>query len=114
MILSITHLKLKSAWKIFPFMSSTAKIIKQLDKSAVVDFKSNSTLKNHYTMSLWDSEKDMRDFYVNGEHAKAMKGASKIAAEIKTIHFEADAFLSWKDAKNEVDNKGKTIEYKES
>ncbi|QNL21533.1 DUF3291 domain-containing protein [Hyphobacterium sp. CCMP332] len=111
MILSITHLKLKSPWKIFPFMATTAKIIKQLDKSAVVNFKSNSTLRNHYTMSLWKNEKDMRDFYRNGDHAKAMKNAKNIAAEIKTIHFEADAFLPWKKAKKEVDEKGKKLTY---
>lgn len=92
-------------------MATTAKVIKQLDKSAVVDFKSNSTLSNHYTMSLWNSEKEMRDFYVNGEHGKAMKNAKNIAAEIKTIHFEADAFLSWKEAKKVVDEKGRVIRY---
>jgi hypothetical protein len=111
MILSITHLKLESAWKLFPFMAATAKIIKQLNKTAVVDFKSNSTLTNHYTMSLWNSEKDMRDFYRSGEHAKAMKDAKKIAVEIKTYHFEEDHLIPWKEAKKVVDEKGKRIKY---
>lgn len=62
-------------------------------------------------MSLWESEKDMRDFFRNGEHSKAMKNAGKIAAEIKTIHFEADDFLAWKEAKDEVDRNGRLIKY---
>lgn len=112
MIASITHLRLKSFWKLPVFMVNTAKVVQQLNKTTVVDFKANVAILDHYTLSLWNTEKEMMDFVRSGDHKKAMKKSSEISESIRTYHFEVDAMPSWKEAKAELEAYGKNYRIK--
>ncbi len=112
MIVSITRLKLRSAWKLGSFMSYTAKAVQQLNKSKCVNFKANIGLTDHYTLSIWENRKDMLEFSRSGDHAKAVKNARRIASEIRIYEMEGNEFPNWKTAKSLVNEKGKRIEYK--
>ena len=93
-------------------MATTAKVVKQLNKTKVVDFKANVSLLDHYTLSLWENENDMRAFVKSGEHQKAMKQSSKMASNIRSYHFEVDGMPTWKEAKSRLKLHGKTYKGK--
>ena len=50
-------------------------------------------------MTLWQSEKDVLDFYRNGTHLEAMKQASFFSEKMHTTRVESDQLISWKAAK---------------
>ena len=111
MIISITRLKLKSIWKLFPFMKYTAASVKQLNNSDCVDFKANLSLTDHYTYSLWNNKDEMRAFSRSGDHAKSVKRARNMAKEIRIFEMEGKEFPGWKKSKALVNEFGKKIEY---
>jgi hypothetical protein len=62
----------------------------------------------HYTMSAWSDEAAMRQFaYSDGAQKEAMKQTRKIAREIKTYTYQADAMPTWREAKQLVKEKGR-------
>lgn len=62
-------------------------------------FKKQGFWTKHYTMTLWNSEEELKDFAKSGAHLDAMKESSKIAKEIRTLTIDADSLPNWKDAK---------------
>ena len=96
---TITQLKLKSPFHFF-FLSSYAwKIIKQLNGSPHLKFKKKGVWLNHYTMTLWKNEEDLKKFAQSGAHLDAMKKSKRIAREIKTLTIETEKLPDWKSAK---------------
>jgi hypothetical protein len=43
-------------------------------------------------MTLWENDKQMKEFARSGAHLKAMKDSAKIAKEIRTVTIDADKF----------------------
>lgn len=95
---TITSIELKGPFKFFALSARALKIIKQLKATNYKDFKKKGIWTKHYTMTLWESEKDLREFATSGAHLEAMKESAKIAKEIRTITIEANKLPSWEEA----------------
>lgn len=107
---TITSIELKGPLKFFALSTRAMKIVKQLKSTTYKDFKKQGFWTKHYTMTLWNSEQEIKEFAASGAHLEAMKESRKIAKEIKTITIDADSLPSWKEAK-ELLKKGKILAY---
>ena len=99
MKVSITSIELKGPLKFFALSSSALQIIKQLKTTQCKAFKKKGVWTTHYTMTLWNSEEELKQFAHSGAHLEAMKISKKIAKEIRTISIDADQLPSWNEAK---------------
>ncbi|MEQ9424818.1 MAG: DUF3291 domain-containing protein [Cyclobacteriaceae bacterium] len=109
MILVITKLRLKSFWKIFQMVRHANLIRQQHNEVNSTALKTYGFWLDHYTMSLWRSEEEMKTFAHSGAHLNAMKASSQIAKEIKTAQVERQDFVTWKVAKDIVTKKGRKL-----
>mgnify|MGYP000392120869 CR=1 FL=1 len=107
---TITSIELKGPLNFFALSVSAMKIIKQLKATSYKDFKKQGIWTKHYTMTLWKSEKDMKEFARSGAHLEAMKQSKSMAKEIRTITIDAEKLPNWKEAKALL-SKGKVYTY---
>lgn len=110
MKVTITSIELKSPMKFFGLSTQALKITKQLKSTQYKEFKKTGLWTKHYTMTLWNSEKELKDFAMSGAHLEAMKESKRIAKEIRTITIDSDSLPNWKEAKALLE-KGKVIQY---
>lgn len=110
MKLTITSIELKSPFKFFALSSWALQIIRQLKSTPCVAFKKKGFWTRHYTMSLWQNDQDLQEFFTSGAHLQAMKVSKKIAREIRTITIDLDQIPDWKTAKELLKN-GKVVGY---
>ena len=96
---TITSIELRGPLKFFALSSGALKIIKQLRTTECKDFKKRGFWTTHYTMTLWNSEDQIRDFDKSGAHLEAMKKSKEIAKEIRTITLDVEELPNWKEAK---------------
>lgn len=96
---TITSIELKGPLKFFALSASALRIVKQLKSTNCKDFKKRGFWNKHYTMTLWNTDAELKEFAKSGAHLEAMKRSKQIAKEIRTITIEADALPSWKEAK---------------
>lgn len=101
MILSLTKIELISYSKLFPFFKFNSLIVKQLKQSKCKKYKVTNdwNFKTFYTMTLWEDEKDIRDFYRTGDHLTAMKQSKTISSKIQSKRLEENDFISWSNVK---------------
>jgi len=101
MIVSITKIELNSYSKLIPFFKFNSQIIKELKQSKCKEFNltSNLKLKVWYTMSLWENDNDINDFYRNGTHLEAMKQAKLFSSKIQSNRINNVELIDWKHAK---------------
>jgi hypothetical protein len=85
--------------------------MKQANNASCVSLKSTGFWTTFYTMTLWKSMEDMKNFARTGAHLDAMKVSGKIAKEIRTLTIERSTLLSWKEAKQKVKSEGKMMQY---
>ena len=111
MLVTITSIELKSPWKFFPLTKNAMKIIRQLKSTNNKAYRSTGFWTKHYTMTLWENEQEIKDFYRNGAHKDAMKISSKIAKEIRTYTYNAEALPNWNDAKSMLADHGKALNF---
>jgi hypothetical protein len=111
MKVTITSLELKSPWTFFSLSYQAMKILQQLAKTDCIQKKSTGFWTMHYTMTLWKSEADLRNFAKSGQHLESMKKGGQIAREIRTLTMDATQLPSWKDAKSLLKEKGRSIRY---
>ena len=95
---TITSIKLKGPFRFFVLSARAYKIIKQLEGTACRDFKKKGWWTTHYTMTLWDSEADLKAFARSGAHRAAMQASGAIAREIRTITVDAEELPDWPEA----------------
>jgi hypothetical protein len=107
---TITSIELKGPIKFFALSSQALKIIRQLRTTECKDFKKRGFWNTHYTMTLWNSEEELRQFAHSGAHLAAMKASSALAKEIRTITIEAEALPNWIEAKKLL-KQGKVITF---
>lgn len=110
MKVTITLIELKGPFKFFLLSILAIKIVKQLKATNCKAFKNRGFWTKHYTMTLWSSEKELKDFAASGAHLEAMKSSKKIAKEIKTITIEAIKLPNWSEAKQLL-TQGKVIKF---
>ena len=107
---TITSIELKGFFRFFTLSGKAMGIIKQLKTTNCKDFKKKGFWTTHYTMTLWESEKELKDFARSGAHLEAMKVSSQIAKEIRTVTIDADALPDWKEALKLLE-RGKVLTY---
>ena len=64
----------------------------------------NWNLKVWYTMTLWENENEINDFYRNGTHLKAMKQSKTFSQKIQSLRIHNEDLISWKEAKLKFNN----------
>jgi len=101
---TITSIELKGPLKFFALSANALKIIKQLKATSYKDFKKRGIWTKHYTMTLWNSESELKDFAKSGAHLEAMIKSKNIAKEIRTITIDTDTLPSWDEANKLLDN----------
>ncbi|MGB1207365.1 MAG: hypothetical protein ACPG5B_17085 [Chitinophagales bacterium] len=104
MKITITSIELKNPFKFFALSKSALQILRQLKTTNCVAMKKRGLWTTHYTMTMWKTEKDLKDFAASGAHLKAMKESSMIAKEIRTLTIDADVFPTWAAAKKMLEN----------
>lgn len=100
MKVTITYLRLKSIWKFFALSQNALQIVKQLKSTNHVKYKATGFWKDHYTMTLWNSEDDLKHFAKSGAHLQAMKKSGEMAEMIKTLTIDSDKLIDWTTAKS--------------
>lgn len=110
MIISVTKLELKSQLLYFSMMYWAVRIIKQLKSTACLKVKTRGFGSNHYTLSAWENEEDLNDFYRRGDHALAMKKTTVLAKRVITYHYVSTEIPNWQEAKKRL-KKGKVISF---
>lgn len=110
MKVTITSIELKGPFKFFLLASKALQITRQLKATNCKDFSKRGFWTTHYTMTLWESEKELRAFTKSGAHLEAMKTSSEIAKEIWTFTYDAKELPSWDEAKKLL-KKGKVLRF---
>jgi len=101
MIVSVTKIELRSYSKLIAFFRFNAQIIKELESTPCQKHQVTGSwnLKVWYTMTLWENEKELTDFYRQGTHLMAMKASKAFSSAIQSRRVAGDALLGWKEAK---------------
>ncbi|EAZ80929.1 DUF3291 domain-containing protein [Algoriphagus machipongonensis] len=107
---TITSLELKSPFHFFALAASALNISRQLKATNCKEFKKRGFWMKHYTMTLWESENELKEFARSGAHLEAMKASSQIAKEIRTFTFDTESLPNWEEAKLLL-QKGKVINF---
>jgi hypothetical protein len=100
MRVTITYLRLKSLWKFFALSQNAMHIVKQLKSTDHIGYKATGFWKDHYTMTLWKSEDDLKVFAKSGAHLAAMQKSGEMAEMIKTLTIDSDHLIDWPTAKS--------------
>lgn len=111
MIVVITSLKLKTPFQFFALSLNALRIIGQLKSTKCIAYKSTGFWTLHYTMSLWETQEEMKEFAKSGKHLKAMKKSATIAKEIRTLAVEVPSLLTWKEAKQRLLKEGRILNF---
>ncbi|MFL5742862.1 MAG: hypothetical protein ACJ75B_21765 [Flavisolibacter sp.] len=99
---SITRLRLRSAWYLLPFMVHTTRSANQLVRNSRF-IKGKTLLDKHltfWTMTLWNSEADMRTYRNADAHKKAMPKLQIWCDEASIVHWQQDSeeYPEWQSA----------------
>jgi hypothetical protein len=107
MIVSITKIELISYSKLIAFFKFNSQIIKELQHTQCKKHKVTGSwnLKVWYTMTLWENEKVINEFYRNGTHLEAMKQSKKFSSKIQSHRIQKEDLMPWKEAKKLFDSK---------
>ena len=101
MILSITKIELNSYSKLIEFFKFNGAIINQLKESKCKKYRVSCdwNLKVWYTMTLWENENEINDFYRIGKHLEAMKQSKRFSSKIQLKRINKADLIKWKDGK---------------
>jgi hypothetical protein len=100
-LVSITKIELKSYSKLIAFFNFNGQIIKELKLSKCIKHKiaGSWNMKVFYTMTLWENEQDLINFYRHGTHLEAMKQSKNFSSNIQSTRVQHHDLLPWKEAK---------------
>lgn len=101
---TITSIELKGPFKFFALSVQGFYIMKQLTTTNCRQFKKTGIWTKHYTMTLWNSESELKEFAQSGAHLEAMKKSKSMAKEIRTITIDTDKLPSWPEATKLLEN----------
>lgn len=66
---------------------------------------------DHFTLSAWQSEADLKRFARSGEHSTAMKHTRELATEVRTYTYSSDTLPDWSNAKKLLKEKAKVLKF---
>ena len=110
MKVTITSIELRGPFKYFALSMSALKVIRQLKTTKCKKFKKKGLWTKHYTMTLWNTEEEIKEFARSGAHKEAMKLSASLAKEIRSVTIEAHRMPNWKEAL-ELLKTGKVYKY---
>lgn len=101
MILSVTKIELNSYFNLLSFFKLNGQIIKELKLTNCKKYKMTGSfnLKVWYTMTCWENENELNDFYRNGAHLAAMKQAKTFSSKIQSYRLSSNDLIDWNEAK---------------
>lgn len=112
MYITVTSLKLRSVWLFFKLSLNGMRIVKQAKaEKGFIKMKNTGFGYIHYTLSAWESKEDIKRFAHSGAHKEAMKHTKQLAKEIKIYTYQNTKFPSWEEAKELLNEKGKTLTF---
>lgn len=112
MTVTITSIKLRKLRYFFILSYLGLKVQLGIkSKTGFIRMKNTGFGYLHYTLTAWESEKDMKDFARSGEHREAMRWSRKLATEVRAYTFEAEELPDWKTAKELVFEKGRVVSF---
>jgi len=101
---TITYIKLRGPLKFFILSAQAFRIVKQMKATNYKAFRNKGFWTKHYTITLWNSENELKEFARSGAHLEAMKSSKYIASEIRTVTIDSESLPSWKEAKSLLEN----------
>ena len=113
MVVTITSIKLRKLWYFFILSYLGLKVQLGIkSKKGFLKMKNTGFGYLHYTLTVWESEADMKDFArSSGEHLEAMNWSRKLATEVRAYTFETNEIPDWSEAKRLVLEKGRVISF---
>ncbi len=112
MIITVTSIKLRSVWYFFRLSLFGFRIQKQAaSEKGFIKMKNTGFGYEHFTLSAWQSEGDLKRFARSGEHSAAMKRTRELATEVRTYTYSADKLPDWPSAKQLLKDKAKVLKF---
>ena len=110
MFITITSLKLRHWWGFFYMSYLALQIVRQTRaQKGFIEMKNTGFGYLHFTLSVWESEADAKNFARSGAHLEAMKGSQSLATEIRIYTFQDEKIPDWQEAKRLLFERGKTF-----
>jgi hypothetical protein len=113
---SVTRLRLRSAFYLLPFIWRSYWSAKQIKKAQ--GFIKGKTLMDRklsfWTLSLWFDEADMREYRNSGAHKKAMPQLQHWCSEASVVNWqqENDTFPGWEECYRRMTEAGRASKVK--
>jgi len=116
MLVSITRLRLRSAWHLIPFFIHTTRSRKQAESSPgclVVKVRKTKGLA-FWTLTAWENETSLRAFMAVGPHRAAMPKLFHWCDEAATAHWPVDTTVmpDWDSATQQLLQHGRLSKLK--
>jgi hypothetical protein len=112
MVVTITSLRLRNPFLYFKLTYLALGIVGQIRKQpGFLKMKNTGFGYMHFTLSAWESEKDLKAFAHSGAHLQAMRESGNLATEIRIHTFPGERIPDWKEAKELVLEKGKVLSF---
>lgn len=113
LLVTVTSIRLKSVWYFFRLSLFGLKISRQAkSEKGFIKMKNTGFGYDHYTLSVWESEEDIKRFARSGMHLEAMRQTGSIASEVRTYTYLTNTLPGWKEVKKLLKDKGKIHKFK--
>ncbi len=112
MLITLSAIRLRKLWYYFPLTYNAMFVVLQIRKQKGFILMKNTGFGYwHYTLSVWESEADMKAFSHTGRHKKAIQMGPKLATEVRLHTYRADKLPSWKEVREIMKSEGRVITY---
>lgn len=112
MFITLTSIRLRSPWGYFRLSWHGLRITLQMKRlPGFVRMRNTGWGTLHYTASAWRTEQDLKQFARAGAHLAAMKQTRRLATELRTYTYEADALPGWDEARRLLLEKGQVLRF---
>lgn len=112
MVIAVTSLKLRRLWGFFKMSYLSMHVVRQTKtQPGFISMKHTGFGYLHYTLSVWKSEEEVKQFARSGAHREAMKFSRSLATEIRIYTFHCDKIPDWKEAKQLLLENGKVYSF---
>lgn len=81
-------------------------IFGSINSHGCLSYSSSGLWLNHYTLTVWRSEEDMKRFIHTKEHKEALANTRRMASSVKFYKAVMDRKPSWREAKKLIHEKG--------
>ncbi|MFS0785260.1 hypothetical protein ABC345_02625 [Shouchella sp. 1P09AA] len=105
MIVSVTRLHIRSVrhLPIFAWLTLRSHIHIREAKGLVQSSYHKEGLFTYWTMSIWETEEDMKAFRNQGAHLEAMRCSRQLADELQYVRFEVETpDIQWEACKQRL------------